>query len=48
MQEAGADVHITGSHLTNETEFTVDLRHGSMSQLTGVELAQSKDRIVKC
>ena len=36
MQEVGADVHITGSHLTNETEFTVVLSGICISALTGV------------
>ena len=36
MQEVGADVHITGSHLTNETEFTVVLSGIYIAALTGV------------
>ena len=36
MQEAGADVHITGSHLTNETEFTVVLSGIYIAAPTGV------------
>ena len=36
MREAGADVHITGSHLTNETEFTVVLSGICIAALTGV------------
>ena len=36
MQEAGADVHITGSHLTNETEFTVVLSGICIAALAGV------------
>ena len=36
MQEVGADVHITGSHLTNETEFTVVLSGICIAALTGV------------
>ena len=43
MQGAGADVHITGSHLTNETEFTVVLSGIYIAALTGFPPAAETD-----
>ena len=43
MQEAGADVHITGSHLTNETEYTVILSGIYIAAPTGVPPAADTD-----
>ena len=43
MQEAGADAHITWSHLTNETEFTVALSGIYIAAPTGVPPAADTD-----
>ena len=43
MQEAGRDEHITGSHLANETEFTVVLSGIYIAAPTGVTPAADTD-----
>ena len=46
MQEAGADVHITGSHLTNETEFYCSLVSNFISRHVVGIYAQAPPLIV--